>query len=393
MLESMRNENETKALAPYSKWGIKNFVQAEFWKAGITINGNSSFDPQIKDDSFFRKLILGGILALGEMYVDEIWDVEDLCHLIYKMKLAELDQKGKFHFGSIFLGISNRIQNKQNRVNAWLVGQKHYDLGNDIFEHMLGRRMVYSCAYWDKVSSLDEAQENKLDLICKKLGLKPGMSVLDIGCGFGSFANFAAEKYGVEVFGITVSKEQKALGEELSKGLPVKIETLDFRDLPKSVQFDRVVSIGMFEHVGVKNYRVFMETVFHQLKEDGLFLLHTIGMEDQTWQRSLDPWTERYIFPNASIPCLSKLSRSFEKLMLLEDLQNFGYDYYKTLVSWYSNFSANWHKIEEKYGSKFYRVWKYYLLVSAGCFQARKLQVWQLLLSKNGVANGYRSFR
>ena len=190
-------------------------------------------------------------------------------------------------------GICFKLFNYQSKARAFQIGEHHYDLGNDLFEKMLDKRMIYSCGYWKNAKTLDEAQEAKLDLICRKLYLKPGMKVLDIGCGWGGFAFFAAEKYGVEVVGVSVSKEQIAYAEAKRGKLPVTFLLQDYRDITGS--FDRVVSVGMFEHVGYKNYTEFMTVVNRCMKDDGLCLLHTIGATITSFHP--DPWIQKYIFP------------------------------------------------------------------------------------------------
>ena len=249
--------------------------------------------------------------------------------------------------------------------------------------------MVYSCGYWKDAADLDEAQEKKLDLACRKLGLNPGDRILDIGCGWGGFARYAAERYGVEVVGITVSKRQQELGMQLCKDLPVELRLQDYRDLDET--FDHIVSIGMFEHVGALNHRAYMEVVHRCLKEDGLFLLHTIG--DIRSEKVNDPWMGKYIFPNALIPSMAQIGASVDDLFIIEDVHNFGFYYDRTLMSWFDNFDRHWDSLKESYGERFYRMWKYYLLSSAGSFRARSSQVWQLVLSKHGVPGVYSTLR
>ena len=218
-----------------------------------------------------------------------------------------------------------------------------------------------------------------------KIGLKPGMKVLDIGCGWGSFAKFAAQRYDAKVVGVTVSKEQIALGRALCKGLPIEFQLKDYRDI--TGKFDRVVSLGMIEHVGYKNYREYMRVASNALKEDGLFLLHTIGGNIST--KSCDPWIEKYIFPNGMLPSISQLAKAMEGLFVMEDWHNFGADYDRTLMAWHANFIKNWKNLEDRYDQRFYRMWTYYLLTCAGSFRARKNQLWQIVLSKHGAPGGY----
>jgi cyclopropane-fatty-acyl-phospholipid synthase len=254
---------------------------------------------------------------------------------------------------------------------------------------MLDRRLTYSCGYWKNAKTLDEAQEHKFDLICRKLNLQPGQRILDIGCGWGSFMKYAAEKYHVSCVGITLSQKQLALGNELCQGLPIEIRLMDYRDLRE--QFDHVVSIGMFEHVGYKNYSDYMLVVRSCLKNNGLFLLHTIGGNKSTIIN--DPWIEKYIFPGGMLPSINQISKAIEGRFVMEDWHNFGADYDRTLMCWYANFSANWVNIKDRYDDRFFRMWKYYLLSCAGAFRARDNQIWQVILSKNGVPGGYVSIR
>jgi len=368
----------------------KNLTIQLLNEAGINMNGNNPWDIQIYDERFYKRVITQAELGLGESYMDGWWDVEKLDEMIYRIVKADLQNKVKRNL-KVALQLSGfYILNMQSRKRAFIIGERHYDLGNDLFECMLDKRMNYSCAYWKDASNLDEAQENKLELICRKLYLEPEMKILDIGCGWGAFAKYAAEKYGVSVVGITVSKEQSKLAAELCKGLPVEIRLQDYRDVNE--KFDRIVSIGMFEHVGYKNYRKYFEIAANNLKENGLFLLHTIGEVRSV--KSTDLWTHKYIFPNGMLPSIAQIAKAVEGLFVVEDLHNFGADYDKTLMAWFENFNRNWDRLKDKYGERFYRMWKYFLLSSAGAFRARnKNQLWQIVLSKKGVPGGYVSIR
>jgi cyclopropane-fatty-acyl-phospholipid synthase len=291
--------------------------------------------------------------------------------------------------GQDFFHALSNIFNKQTVEGALEVGERHYDIGNDLYRAMLDKRMVYSCGYWRHAENLDEAQEHKLDLICRKLKLKHGDKVLDIGCGWGSFAKYAAEKYGAHVTGVTISKEQVTLAKELCKSLPVDIQFLDYRKI--SGKFDAIVSVGMFEHVGHKNYRTFMEVAAEHLKDDGLFLLHTIGGNFSGID--VDPWTDKYIFPNGILPNIQNIGRSVEDIFVVEDWHNFSIDYEKTLIAWRANFEKAWPDLSKKYSPKFYRMWSYYLQCYTGAFCARENQLWQIVLSKGGLLGGYDSIR
>lgn len=368
----------------------KSLVNELLSLAEIEINGRNPWDIQVHDDRFYKRAVTEVELGLGESYMDGWWDVEQLDEMIFRIVRADLQNKVKRNLKIALQLAGFYLINMQARHRAFIIGEKHYDLGNDLFQNMLDKRMNYSCAYWKNATNLEEAQENKLDLICKKLYLKPGMRVLDIGCGWGAFGKYAAEKYGVEVLGITVSKEQVSLGKELCNGLPVEIKLMDYRDLNE--KFDRIVSVGMIEHVGYRNYRTYFKIAENCLNENGLFLLHTIGEVRSV--KNTDAWTHKYIFPNGMLPSIAQLAKAVEGLFVIEDLHNFGADYDKTLIAWYNNFNSNWHNLKEKYGERFYRMWKYFLLSSAGAFRARnKNQLWQIVLSKKGVPGGYISVR
>jgi len=285
------------------------------------------------------------------------------------------------------------LLNLQTARRARVVGKRHYDIGNDLFQRMLGRRLVYSCGYWRQADNLDAAQEAKLDLICRKAGLKEGMRILDIGSGWGGFLRFAAERYGIEGVGLTVSREQAEYANANRGNLPVETRLQDY--LATDGKFDRIISVGMFEHVGVKNYRAYMRKVAELLQPDGLFVLHTIG--GSLSQTHGDPWADKYIFPNGMLPSPMQLGRAIEGLFVMEDWHNFGAYYDPTLMAWLDNFEAAWPELSaqfaDKYDERFHRMWRYYLASFAGAFRARILQLWQVVLSPQGVEGGYRSIR
>ena len=361
-------------------------------KAGISINGPQPYDIQVHDERLYDRVLSSGSLGLGESYMDGWWDATDLPAFFHKVISAQLDRKVR-PLTMLWPVAKAYFINLQNKDRAKKVGKKHYDVGNDLYECMLDRLLVYTCGYWSSpiipAKDLDDAQEQKLDLVCRKIGLKAGQSVLDIGCGWGSFAKFAAERYGAKVVGITISKEQAELARERCKGLDVEIRFEDYRDT--TGQFDHIVSLGMFEHVGPKNYRTYMEKVRSLLKDDGIFLLHTIGYV-KTHQTG-EAWTDKYIFPGGVLPSAAHIGAAFDDLFVMEDWHNFGLDYAKTLTAWLHNFEAHWSEIKDQYDERFYRMWRYYLCGSVGVFSARTSQLWQIVLSKDGVAGGYKTVR
>lgn len=369
--------------------GSRQMVTEVLQKVDVRVGGERPWDIQVHDERFFDRVLSEGSLGAGESYMDGWWDCEAIDELFYRVLRGNLAK----HFGKTWRHTWNllraRLLNLQSTRRAREVGQVHYDRGNDLFERMLDRRMIYSCGYWRDAKTLDEAQEAKLDLICRKLMLEPGMRLLDIGCGWGGFARYAAEEYGAEVVGITISKEQATLARERCTGLPVEIRLQDYREVAEL--FDRVVSIGMFEHVGYKNYEAYMEVVRRCLPEEGLSLLHTIGRHRS--ETITDPWVEKYIFPKGNIPSAGQVADAIERRFIVEDWHNFGHDYYHTLKAWHRNFEAHWEEIADRYGERFRRMWRYYLLQSAGSLRARRNQVWQIVLSPRGVEDGYRSVR
>lgn len=352
--------------------------------ADVRLNGGRRWDMQVHDERLYRRILAGGSLAAGEAYMDGWWDCEALDELFERLVRARLGEKIKAR-DWWWDALVARIFNLQKPSRAFQIGKRHYDTGNDLFRIMLDERMIYSCGYWADASSVDEAQEAKLDLVCRKLQLKPGMKVLDIGCGWGGAARFAAERYSVEVVGITVSEQQAYFAREYCRGLPVDIRLQDYRDMNE--KFDRIFSIGMFEHVGYKNYRIYMKKVRELLKPEGLFLLHTIGGNSSVTRN--DPWIAKHIFPNSMLPSARQITAAAEDLFVMEDWHNFGVDYDKTLMAWHHNFEKGWPLLKEQYDERFYRMWHYYLLMCAGAFRARSNQLWQLVLSPEGIKSGY----
>lgn len=359
-----------------------------FATADVEIAGIHPWDIHVHEPAFYRRLLAEGAIGAGESYMDGWWDVEQLDEFFCRVMKSDLSQRLRSWRFWIDLARA-RLLNLQSRSRAFAVGEKHYDLGNELYKSMLDRRMIYSCGFWRDARDLDEAQEAKLDLICRKLQLAPGMRVLDIGCGWGGAAKYMVKHHDVKVTGITVSREQASYAQQACLGLPVKIRRQDYRELKG--EFDRIFSIGMLEHVGGKNYRIFMRVARRCLARNGLFLIHTIGGNRSV--STTDPWIERYIFPNSMLPSASQISTAAEDIFVLEDWHNFGADYDKTLLHWFRNFERDWPLLRKDYDDRFYRMWKYYLLSSAGSFRARAIHVWQIVMSPAGVPGGYRSIR
>lgn len=363
-----------------AKHDADHIIQDLLLSAGITVGGDNPWDITIYNQDFTKRILCDGALGLGESYMDGWWDCQALDQFIDRIFRAEID---KTINGNLRLGwhaCKARIFNLQKLGRAYEVGKKHYDIGNDLYRSMLDSSMNYTCGYWRDADNLDEAQVAKMDLVCRKAGIEPGMKVLDLGCGWGSFARYAAQRYGATVTGVTVSKQQVELGKSLCTGLPVDIRLRDYREVDGA--YDRVVSIGIMEHVGYKNYRTYMEVVDRTLKSDGISFFHTIGgNESITISNS---WYTKYIFPNGQIPSIAQLGHAMEGLFVMEDWHNFGPDYDRTLMAWHENFEKSWPELKNRYDERFRRMWRFYLLSSAGAFRSRSIQLWQVVMTKTG---------
>ena len=366
-----------------SKKTIMNLLK----KADIHVNGNRPWDIQVYNTKFYARVFAGGSLALGESYMEKWWECERLDLFFEKLLRAKIREK--FNLNLRILRLKSRLFNMQSLIRSKKVTDEHYDLDNEIYMAFLDVYNQYTCGYFEKTKDLNTAQEQKLDLICKKLYLKENDRVLDIGCGWGGFAKYATQKYGCHVTGITISDQQIKYAQKYTDGLPVEIIKQDYRFLKG--QFDKIVSVGMIEHVGYKNYRKIMRIVSRCLKKDGLFLLHTIGQNETSVAGN--PWTDKYIFPNGMLPSIQQIGKATENLLVMEDWHNFGPYYYDTLTAWDHNFLKNRPKLKGNYPEKFFRMWRYYFLSYAGAFKARHLQLWQIVFSKGNDDKVYQPIR
>jgi cyclopropane-fatty-acyl-phospholipid synthase len=350
--------------------------------AGITVNGEHPWDIQVHDERFYQRVLRDASLGLGEAYMDGWWDCEAIDAFINRVLRADLRKKVEKNLRLAWEVLRAKLFNRQSSARSTEVAKSHYNLGNDLFKAMLDKRLNYTCAYWDNANTLDEAQEAKLDLVCHKIGVHAGMSILELGCGWGSFAKYAAEKYGASVVGYNISHQQVALGQELCQGLPVELRLEDYRQA--TGQYDAVISIGVMEHVGYKNYRTYMKVVDRCLKPGGIGFIHTIGRNVSI--TTGEPWTDKYIFPNGMLPSIAQLGAAMEGLFVMEDWHNFGPHYDPTLMAWHANFNEAWPDLKAKYGERFRRMWNYYLLTSAGGFRSRLQQLWQIVFTRTGTA-------
>ncbi len=362
----------------------ESVIRELFALADIEFNGTRRGDIQVHDARFYERVLRGASLGFGEAYMDGWWESDALDVTLEKIVRANLKQKILGSWRLRALTVKALVLNLQAKGRSGASVEAHYDIGNDLYTRMLDERMVYTCGYWKGATTLQEAQDAKLELVAQKLGLQPGMRVLDLGCGWGGFASWAAEKHGCSVLGVTLSKDQVLLGNQLwgpkGKGLDVELRLCDYREVRGT--FDRVVSIGMMEHVGPKNYREMIQVIDRCLVDDGVALVHTIANNHS--RRHGTAWIEKYIFPNAVAPSLAQIGRALEGLFVLEDLHNIGPDYDPTLMAWWDKFDATYAEISDKYDLRFYRMWKFYLLAAAGACRARDGQLFQMVLTKTG---------
>ena len=350
-------------------------LERQFAECGIDIDGPNAWDIQVNHEDFYARVFADGALGFGESYMDGWWDVRDLVGCIYRLLAGRLDERSR-SWRDALTWLSAALINRQRGSRAFEVAQRHYDLGNDLYEAMLDRRLIYSCGFWESAHTLDEAQEAKLALTLDKLGLKPSQRLLDVGCGWGGALRFAAERYGVTGVGVTIAKEQAAYARRICAHLPVAIRLQDYRNMRE--KFDHAFSIGMFEHVGVHNYRKYMQVIRRCLHPGGRFLLHTIGGFKST--NHINPWIQKYIFPNSMIPSRAQIERAIEGIFTVRGWQSIGAHYERTLLAWRANFERSWSRIASHYDERFRRMWDFYLSGSAAAFRAQKLDVWQVLL-------------
>jgi cyclopropane-fatty-acyl-phospholipid synthase len=370
-------------------------------QADITIGGPRPWDIAVRDARFYKRAIAGGAIGLGESFMDGFWDCPALDQAIARMLRADLRKKLKL---APWMAADIVAEHVPNLAYVWpglrpylsrfrsfkAAAETHYEAGNDFYQTVLDKHMIYSCAYWaDGATTLEQAEDAKLAMSCRKLDLRPGQRVLDIGCGWGGFAKYAAENFGVTVVGYTISAEQRALAIERCRGLPVEIRLDDYRNI--TGRYDRVASFGMFEHVGRDNFVTYMQVVDNSLVDDGLFLLESIG--DDISNSRCNPWFQKYIFsaPTSMFPSIKEIAAAAEGRFTVEDWHNFGADYAPTLRAWNDNLIAHRDWIVARYGERFHRMFVFYFLSCAGAFEARVYQMWQILFAKRGLAQGFRA--
>lgn len=374
---------------------MKHPIEALLNEVGIVINGNNPWDIKVNDRRFFNKVLYQQSIGAGESYMQGWWDCDQLDQLFFRILNNQQGDKFYSRWKFALMRLKNSFINQQTPQKSEKVAKIHYDLSNKLFELMLGKSMAYTCGYWKDARTLDEAQFAKYELVCKKLYLQPKDKVLEIGCGWGGLAKYMAEKYGCEVVALDIGNRPSSYAKQHCKDLPVTVYQCDYRDTniynPKQINFDKIVSVGVLEHVGYKNYATLMNLCHSFIKKNGIFLLHSIGRDTST--NFCDPWVNKYIFPNGMLPSLRQLGTAFENKFVVEDLHNFGANYDNTLMAWYKNLSENWSQLKPDHDEIFHRMMNYYLLSCAGAFRARNMQLWQFVLTPEGILNGYSSIR
>jgi cyclopropane-fatty-acyl-phospholipid synthase len=367
--------------------------------AGIRINpaNPEPWDLLVRDEKQFARRVLSpfknGLTELGDMYVDGVWECEDISGFFHRCLSSGLNARFYHSLPNVLQYWAGRLFNRQTKPRSARDIASHYNLG-PVFEVTLDPTMAYTCAYWKEgVSNLADAQLAKYDLCCRKLGLEPGMKLLDTGCGWGGLLKYAAEHHGIgSGLGVTLSKDQVAIGMERCKDLPVTLLLKDYRDVDG--QFDRVSSIGMMEHVGPKNYRAYCQKVHGVLKPGGLFLMHTFGNinASPTLRTPEVEWVTNHIFPGLVNPSYGQIAAASDGLFTVMDVQEFGAYYDPTLMAWHDNFEKGWSSIKHLYDERFYRMWRYYLLICAGAFRSGNFRLWQTVFGK-GYEGVYQAAR
>lgn len=360
-------------------------------KAGIKINGSNPWDIRVNDDRFFSR-VLRGSLGFGESYMDGDWDVDELDALFRRVLRMKLTRSPLVFMNRVRNDLRARLTNLQTRSGSRAIAEAHYDLDHELYQEFLGPYNQYTCCFFNQAATLEEAEIEKLEMLCNKLDLQPNDRVLDIGCGWGGFSKYAAETRGCKVTGVSISTEQIAYARQYTAGLPVKIIEADYRDLPDMFggqHFDKVLICGMLEHVGYKNYRTIFSIIHHILKDEGRFLLHTIGNSKST--AVVDPWIEKYIFRNSMAPSMEQLATAFEGLLVVQDWENYGLYYAPTLAAWQANFESNWETIsaiesEKPFDDRFRRMFNYYFLSCKAAFETENLFLWHVVLNKHGLS-------
>lgn len=343
---------------------------------------------RLHDESLVRRILLNPDLGIGEGYMEGSFTIDDddlhgfLALAVRNSQNAWRHPLHRFLWKLRYLSRVARQYNPAGRARRRVA--HHYDLSGELYDLFLDSDKQYSCAYFRSPDdTLEQAQAQKKAHIAGKLRIEPGMRVLDIGCGWGGLALTLARDYGARVLGVTLSEEQHEVANERARaaglGNRAQFRLMDYREVEGT--FDRVVSVGMFEHVGAPHYREYFRTVREKLTEDGIALIHTIGRSTPPGANS--PWIEKYIFPGGYIPALSEIMTAVEKEdFISQDIEVWRLHYAQTLRHWHDRFVANEERVREIYDDRFCRMWRYYLVACEQTFRCNRQVVFQLQLAR-----------
>ncbi len=395
--ENMLDKVIDRVLASTVKQGVLEIVHASgrIVRFGESTPGWPEVRIRFTDQEAVKRILRDQSLGAGEAYMDgqlviEEGDIMGLVTLLRANRPFERDGKGRKSPATRLAGKAASLLDQVNRqARARANVSHHYDIGNDLYSLMLDREhMQYSCAYWPHEGmTLEQAQQAKLAHIAAKLRPEPGNRVLDIGCGWGGMAIYLARHFDVSVLGITLSTEQLALASERARQAGVagriSFELVDYRDLAeRGDSFDRIVSVGMFEHVGRPQFETFFQASKRLLKEEGTMLLHTIGRMGSPG--STDAFTRKYIFPGGYIPALSETVAASEKHRLIAtDVENLRLHYAFTLREWYARCLAHRREIEAMYDERFFRMWIFYLAGATAAFESGGMCNYQIQYARD----------
>jgi len=366
----------------------ETLITAGLTRAGVTVNGPNPWDIRVLDNRLFRRVVGTRELGFGDSYVEGWWECDRIDELVTRILRTGIKRILPPGISGLTLAARSVITNTQGSERAGDNATAHYGQHDALLRLILGEPLVYSCADWRDATDLADAQHAKIDRLASKLQLRPGMRVLDIGCGWGATADYLSTRHGVIVVGITPVAAQATHAARHHRHSDVSFVTTDFSNFTSPKPFDRIYSVGMVEHVGPKNLKPFFRHCQDLLVDDGIMFHQTIGR--RTPRASTDAWIDRRIFPGGAIPSVQQLSRAWSAGWVLEDFENLGPDYDRTLMAWLGLLEGKKDQVLDQFGEEMYRTFRFYFQYCAGAFRARELQLWQLVLTKHPAPYQYR---